>query len=83
MRFEYNEKSLYNQLLFLQGLFDTDKSVDALPRGEEGEKLRILAEMNRGRWEVCKGVVRAYLDRSGWGWVSMEGVFGFALKGLV
>ena len=85
MRFEYSEKGLYNQLLFLQGLFDTDKSVEGLvgKGGEESEKLRIVAEMNRERWEVCRGVVRAYLDRSGWGWVSMEGVFGFALKGLV
>ncbi|GAB7339427.1 hypothetical protein MBLNU457_6059t1 [Dothideomycetes sp. NU457] len=83
IRFEYSEKGLYNQLLFLQGLFDTDKSVEGLGKGEESEKLRIVAEMNRERWEVCRGVVRAYLDKSGWGWVSMQGIFGFALKGLV
>ena len=95
MSFEYSEKALYNQLLFLQGLFDTDKSLEKLTNskslvgggggaivggGEEKEKLKVLAQNNRLQWESCKGIVKAYLDKSGWGWVSMDSLFGFALK---
>ncbi|CZT16094.1 related to DNA polymerase alpha catalytic subunit [Ramularia collo-cygni] len=90
MAFEYSEKALYNQLLFLQGLFDVDKSVEKMSSGmkiegdgEKREKVKILAGMNRDRFAVCWDVVKAYLDRSGWGWVSMDALFGFAMKGLV
>lgn len=89
MAFEYSEKALYNQLLFLQGLFDVDKSVEKMSsgikvegEGEKREKIKILAGMNRDRFAVCWDVVKAYLDKSGWGWVSMDSLFGFAMKGL-
>jgi len=83
MRLEYSEKALYNQLLYLQSLFDTDKGVERLGKqgqGEEREKDKVVAENNRERWETCRGVVRGYLDTSGWGWVSMESLFGFAFR---
>ena len=85
MAFEYSEKALYNQLLYLQGLFDVERGLEKLVRPgvkqEEGlEKVRVLAGMNRERFGVCEGVVRGYLDRSGWGWVSMESLFGFARR---
>lgn len=85
MRFEYSEKALYNQLLYLQGMFDTDKSLEKLNKPgvvklEESEKLKILAGMNRERFGICWEVVKGYLDRSGWGWVSMDSLFGYALK---
>ena len=89
MSFEYSEKALYNQLLFLQGMFDVDKALEKMKvaaggvKQEDGEKTRILAGMNRERFSVCEGVVRGYLDKSGWGWVSMEGLFGFALKSVM
>jgi DNA polymerase alpha subunit A len=41
-----------------------------------------LAEMNRKSFGVLRAVVEGYLDKSGWGWVSMDGLFGFALKAL-
>lgn len=89
MAFEYSEKALYNQLLFLQGLFDVDKSVEKMTsgikvegEGEKREKAKILAGMNRDRFAICWDVVKAYLDRSGWGWVSMTDLFGFAMKSL-
>ena len=86
MKFEYSEKSLYNQLLYFQSLFDVDKSVEKLAAGgmkmEESEKLKIAAGMNRGRFGVCWAVVKGYLDRSGWGWVNMDSLFGFALKSM-
>lgn len=89
MTFEYSEKALYNQLLFLQRLFDADKGIEVLAKkplvgaGEQREKEKVLLEMNRGRWETCRKVVDGYLDKSGWGWVSMDSLFGFALKAVV
>ncbi|KAF2724877.1 hypothetical protein K431DRAFT_261149 [Polychaeton citri CBS 116435] len=89
MSFEYSEKALYNQLLYLQSLFDVDKSLEKMAKTtgcvkmEENEKKRILAGMNRERFSVCEGVVKGFLDKSGWGWVSMDSLFGFALKSMV
>ena len=88
MTFEYSEKALYNQLLYLQSVFDVDKSLDKMSRPgavkmEDGEKVRILAGMNREKFGICWDVVKAYLDKSGWGWVSMDSLFGYALKSLM
>lgn len=86
MSFEYSEKALYNQLLYLQGMFDVDRTLEKMSRNvvksEENEKVKVLAGMNRERFAVCAGVVKAFLDKSGWGWVSMGGLFGYALKQL-
>ncbi|KAL1311239.1 hypothetical protein AAFC00_001429 [Neodothiora populina] len=88
MTFEYSEKMLYNQLLFLQRMFDTDKAVEGLVKGsasvqgEEREKNKVALEVNRTRWDTCRRVVDSYLDKSGWGWVSMDSLFGFALKAI-
>lgn len=90
MSYEYSEKALYNQLLFLQSLFDMDKSLEKMGKPgvagvktEEDEKVKVLAGMNRGRFSVCEDVVKQYLNKSGWGWVSMDSLFGYALKALV
>ncbi|PSK44014.1 hypothetical protein B9Z65_1731 [Elsinoe australis] len=95
MSYEYGAKAVYNQLLFLQGMFDAEKTLRRIERpdgglvvkkeeeGEGREKMKVLVEMNRERWEVVKNVVGGYLERSGWGWVSMDGLFGFALKAVV
>ncbi|EME88849.1 uncharacterized protein MYCFIDRAFT_35428 [Pseudocercospora fijiensis CIRAD86] len=87
MSFEYSEKALYNQLLYLQSIFDVDKSLEKMgagglvkPEYELKEKAKVLAGMNRDRFAVCWDVVKAYLDKSGWGWVSMDSLFGFAMK---
>lgn len=89
MTFEYSEKALYNQLLYLQSLFDVDKSLEKMGKPgmagvktEESEKIKVLAGMNRERFGVCWGVVKAYLDKSGWGWVSMDSLFGYAMKAI-
>jgi len=89
MTFEYSEKALYNQLLYLQGLFDVGKSLEKMGKPgvagvkmEENEKVKVLAGINRERFGVCWNVVGAHLDKSGWGWVSMDSLFGFALKAL-
>ncbi|KAK4921976.1 hypothetical protein LTR28_012685, partial [Elasticomyces elasticus] len=93
MSFEYSEKQLYNQLLFLQSMFDVDKGLETMTKDtakglsngdtEDNEKTKVLAETNRARFATCQSVVKGYLDKSGWGWVSMDGLFGFALKAFV
>lgn len=88
MTFEYSEKALYNQLLCLQRLFDVEKAVSGSKSAKGGsvesrEKEKVLAEVNRQRWDTCRSVVDGYLDKSGWGWVSMDGLFGFAMKTVV
>ena len=89
MRYEYSAKALYTQLLFLQGMFEAERTLRRIDRPglvkreEAGEgKEKVLVEMNRERWETVRGVVDGYLEKSGWGWVSMEGLFGIALKAL-
>lgn len=87
MALEYSEKALYNQLLYMQSIFDVDKSLEKMgaggivkPEYEHKEKAKVLAGMNRDRFSVCWDVVKAYLDKSGWGWVSMDSLFAFAMK---
>lgn len=89
MSYEFGDKAMYNQLLFLQSLFDVDKAKSAITKergmgkgvnGEVEEKVTILAEVNRERFETWKDIVKAYLDRNGRQWVQMDSLFSFALK---
>jgi DNA polymerase alpha subunit A len=86
MSFEYGEKALYNQLLYFQALFDVEKMKRAAGlrevkiEPELKERMSVVAEMNRERFETARRVVKAYLDRSGRQWVAMDQLFGFALK---
>lgn len=94
MTYEIGERRLYNQLLYLDHLFDVDKTVERLGKkkigavkveeseNESRQKEIVVAETNRERWEIYRKVVAGYLEKSGWAWVSMESVFGFALKAL-
>jgi DNA polymerase alpha subunit A len=85
---EYTEKMLYNQLLFLNKLFDVDNAKVKAEKearegriaGEKKQKISVLADVNRERWETVRGVVKAYLEKNGRQWVQMDSLFGFALK---
>jgi DNA polymerase alpha subunit A len=81
MQYEYSEKMLYNQLLYYASLFDVEKGreVEGV-KGEEREKVKIMADHNRGRFGTLRGVVDSYLRRCGRQWVEMDLLFGFALK---
>ncbi|KAF2398438.1 DNA polymeras-like protein alpha catalytic subunit [Trichodelitschia bisporula] len=85
MRAEYGEKRLYNQLLYLQRVFDVERVREEVERGivkgEERDRVLALVERNRERFGTLGGVVRGYLERNGRGWVAMDGLFGFAIKG--
>ena len=57
MAYEFGEKPLYNQLLYLQGLFDVNKVKAQMVGGakmeaEVRERLGVVVEMNRGRLEA-------------------------------
>lgn len=84
MAFEYTEKKLYNQLLYFAGLFDVDKAKenakDMKELAEVKDRVMVLAESNRMRFETLRGVVEGYLKKCGRQWVDMNGLFGFAVK---
>ncbi|KAK7516729.1 DNA polymerase-like protein alpha catalytic subunit [Phyllosticta citriasiana] len=91
MSYEYTEKQMYNQLLYLASLFDVDKAKQTIQheRGmgkgvdkEVEEKVVVLAEVNRERFDTWRDVVKGYLDRNGRQWVQMDSLFAFALKAL-
>ncbi|KAI9805540.1 MAG: hypothetical protein M1825_000791 [Sarcosagium campestre] len=79
MRYEVSDKAMYNQLLYFQSLWDVDKAKKRA-RGDERERILVLAEQNRVRFGTIKGVVDRYLDKCGRQWVQMDSLFGFALK---
>jgi len=80
MRYEYSEKSLYNQLLYFRGLWDVEGKALVKGEGEEREKVKAVAEWNRERFGTCRSVVEGYLKKCGRVWVQMDGLFGFALN---
>lgn len=87
MHQEYTEKGLYNQLLFLGGMFDVERAkekVETMARegvlkGDRKDELRLLAEYNRLRFGTVRAVVKEFLARNGRQWVSMGNLFKFAL----
>ncbi|KAF2747391.1 DNA polymeras-like protein alpha catalytic subunit [Sporormia fimetaria CBS 119925] len=81
MQWEMKEKDVWNQLLYYQSLFDVDRVVKGEDKAKEGgEKLRVLAEVNRERFGTVKDVVGKWLERNGRQWVQMDTLFAFALK---
>ena len=75
---------MYNQLLYLRGLWDVEQvghgAVKGEGEGEEREKVKAVKEWNRERFGTCRAVVEGYLKRCGRVWVQMDGLFGFALQ---
>ena len=85
MRYEYSEREIYNQLLYLASLWDVERARSRVDGGNggggvvnSGEKDRILAlaEHNRVRFATVKGVVDRHLDKCGRQWVAMDTLFG-------
>lgn len=81
MRYEYSEKAIYNQLVYIASLWDvdrarikaTDKSSDL--SSQDRDKILALAEHNRVRFGTIKTVVDKYLDKCGRQWVAMDTLF--------
>lgn len=84
MSYEYSEKKLYNQLLYFAGLFDVEKAKNKARSdkeyAEKKDRVVVLAETNKDRFEGIKAVVDGYLRKCGRQWVEMDTLFKFALK---
>ncbi|KAK1750651.1 hypothetical protein QBC47DRAFT_331244 [Echria macrotheca] len=88
MRYEFGEREIYNQLVYLAGLWDVDRAKEKVggdedfggkegeEKGERRERICALAEQNRVRFGTVRGVVQRYLDKCGRGWVAMDTLFG-------
>ena len=79
MSYEYSEKKMYNQLLYFASLWNVENAKEKASK-EEREKVGILAEYNRKRFENPRKVVDGYLKKCGRVWVQMDSLFGFAAK---
>lgn len=84
MSFEYSEKKLYNQLLYFATVFDVEKAKNKARSDKEytnsKDRIVVLAEANKERFETIKALVDGYLKKCGRQWVEMDTLFGFALK---
>lgn len=92
MKYCYTDRMLYNQLLYLQSLFDVEKAKkrtlkplydittqnkdDLPPELNQGE-LDALVEQSRPEFGVIQSVVTKYLDDCGRRYVDMGSIFGF------
>ena len=82
MRYEYTEKAIYNQLVYMASLWDVDKArAKAADAGsgslsrQDRDKILALAEHNRVRFGTVKSVIDKYLDKCGRQWVAMDTLF--------
>lgn len=84
MSYEYSEKKLYNQLLYFAMLFDTERAKNKAKSDKEytdrRDRIVVLAETNKDRFDGIKTVVDGYLRKCGRQWVEMDTLFGFALR---
>ncbi|KAJ5273124.1 hypothetical protein N7478_008249 [Penicillium angulare] len=82
MSYEYNEKQMYNQLLYFAGLWDVDKAKAASSKeaGEKKDSISAMAEFNRGRFDTIRTVADAYLKKCGRQWVEMDTLFQFMIQ---
>lgn len=76
MSYEYTDKELYNQLLYFDALFDSDKAKKSV-EGADVEQLKITAELNRVRFETARITIASYLRKCGRRYVDMSSVFSF------
>lgn len=85
MTYEIKERDVWNQLLYYQSLFDADRAgkMDGGIKSEDmerREKIKVLAEVNRERFDTLKGVVEKWLEKNGRQWVQMDSLFSFVPK---
>jgi DNA polymerase alpha subunit A len=89
MRYRYSDKALYNQLLYFDSLFDSEKNKAQQlrplydPRDKEKPEAMIkgqvdaLSEQNRELFGIWRGVCQKYLDDCGRRYVDMGSIFDF------
>lgn len=77
MHYEYSDKQLYNQLLYLDSLFDVDRVKGGDRDLPDLERIRVLAEQNRIRFESFRSLLSTYLKKCGRRYVDMANIFSF------
>ncbi|CCX31329.1 hypothetical protein FPQ18DRAFT_270988 [Pyronema domesticum] len=77
MRYEFNDKALYNQLLYFRGLWDCENAKEKV-KGEKKDMVNVLATQNAQRFGTVYQAVGKYLEKNGRRWVGMQGIFAFA-----
>ncbi|QSL66381.1 hypothetical protein MERGE_000760 [Pneumocystis wakefieldiae] len=77
MRFEYSDKTLYNQLLYYDSLFDVDKARAIANNFPNPESILICAEHNRERFEKLRYVTKLYLNHNKRRFVNLQSIFSF------
>jgi DNA polymerase alpha subunit A len=82
MSYAYNDKMLYNQLLYFDHVFDVDKAmtaatVAALGTDEKVQQVRVHAEQLRVPFDRYRGLVNSYLRKCGRRYVDMASLFAF------
>lgn len=86
MKINYSDKQIYNQLLYLQTLFDIEKTkqkrLKPLVLEDESTKSTLnqgeidaLAEQNRKQFSIYRKVVQKYLDVNGRRYVDLATIF--------
>lgn len=84
MKIKYNDKMIYNQLLYLQSIFDIEKTKqqklkplilnDSKIKLNKGE-IDALAEQNRKQFSIYQTVIQKYLDVNGRRYVDLGSIF--------
>jgi DNA polymerase alpha subunit A len=84
---EYNDKMMYNQLLYYDMLFNIEKAKKKATVEDQGfypfvlrsnlDIIFALAEQNRERFDTVRGVIGKYLEKCGRRYVGLGGIFSF------
>ncbi|OLL26607.1 DNA polymerase alpha catalytic subunit [Neolecta irregularis DAH-3] len=89
MNYEYSDKMLYNQLLYIESLWDVDRAkpdkeskstgINVLTYDTEAKiaAVGLLAEHNRVGFEKIGNIVKGYLAKCGRRYVDLASLFGF------
>ncbi|BGP09423.1 DNA-directed DNA polymerase alpha catalytic subunit pol1 [Rhodotorula toruloides] len=77
MHFEYSDAKLYDQLLYIDTLFDIERALNKVAGGAQQGPVQTRIEANRHVLEQLRKVVTKHLEKNGRRWVSMESLFSF------
>ncbi|KTW27076.1 hypothetical protein T552_02568 [Pneumocystis carinii B80] len=78
MHFEYSDKTLYNQLLYYDSLFDVDKARAIANNFPNPESILVCAEHNRERFEKLRYITKLYLNHNKRRFVDLQSIFSFS-----
>ncbi|GAA5950464.1 hypothetical protein JCM10213_003586 [Rhodosporidiobolus nylandii] len=77
MHFEYSDSKLYDQLLYFDTLFDTEKALTKAAGTLKQDEVVGRVQNNRTALDQLRKVVAKHLEKNGRRWISMESLFSF------